>query len=222
MATSTDISRIKTLISSGMLDEAVKALLQFAKNERNSLLERFGIHLSGQVSDLSKKIINGTLSNDEINRTKNKIQETLLDVLRRYENKTLDELDPQGMPLPPISPWVKWQKRVAAIFILGIASFMLYEAYVAFLPKDEGEIDESKCWVKTKPYFAELLNEPRFGPNVAAVASLPGNTRFQVEEVTLEDFGMMKNKYYKIRKGATIGWIPQRNVQIASPNCDSK
>jgi Effector-associated domain 11 len=93
MANSIDINSIKALIGAAKLDDAIKLLIQKGKEEKNSVLERFGLSLSGQLNDLSKKIIQNTISYDEMNLRRDKIQSRVMDVISHYENGTLYELE---------------------------------------------------------------------------------------------------------------------------------
>lgn len=93
MANSVDISSIKALVGAAKLEDAIKLTIQKGKDEKNDVLERYGILFSGRLTDLSKKVIAGTVSFDDMNREKNDIQAKLLDIIKYYENGRIAELE---------------------------------------------------------------------------------------------------------------------------------
>lgn len=93
MANSVDISSIKALIGAAKLEDAIKLTIQKGKDEKNDVLERYGILFSGRLTDLSKKVIAGTVSFDDMNREKNDIQAKLLDIIKYYENGRIAEFE---------------------------------------------------------------------------------------------------------------------------------
>jgi Effector-associated domain 11 len=93
MTTSIDIGSIKALIGAAKLDDAIKLTIQKGHTEKNKVLERYGILFSGRLNDLSKNVIAGTVSFDEMNRAKNDISAKMMDLVARYEKGTLSELE---------------------------------------------------------------------------------------------------------------------------------
>ena len=242
MTTSIGISKIKDLIAVSKLESAAKLMTQKGQEEKNSFLERLGLHFSSRLNSLSKTEIVGTASYDEMNRNRNAISSAMVDVVLHYEQGTLAALakDERYSELPTSESsgrnfadfeYYRFLQSVKRFWWAYVAfavfmSFIIYKIYKfeTTKPRSIEEVTQSlaeksiiltsnNCKIKSQYYPMEINLDTNHGiPTV--IGKVPGNTWISIHEIQVrkDAFGGL-SYFFKVK-------VPNSDKYGWIPNTD--
>ncbi|MBK9962733.1 MAG: hypothetical protein IPP06_15845 [Saprospiraceae bacterium] len=225
---SIDISSIKALVSAAKLDDAIKLMIQKGKEEKNGILERFGLQFSSRLNALSKRIIENSASFSEMTQSRDDISARVLDIIMRYENGTLEDLknteEYKHLPTPKEagsnSAEVKYYeflhtaKRFWWVYV-GFVIFLGFIIFTAIKIKREADrsLDEftkareekkqvypgNDCEIQAKHSGLDLKEEPVSLGISPTVGKIPSNAWAKVEEIVVLRNVHGKHVFYKVK-----------------------
>ncbi len=209
--------KVNDLISKNKFKDAIKLMRELLQEspQLNEVLAQ-----SGRFQELERQERLGIVDYQNANIEKNKIRYALLglieDIRENIEGdntikREFESIQPEKIYLVLEQPkYAKWVYFLVLPFILGVFSFLAWNAYQAFYPKSDGEIDNNRCWVTTNWTFTKLMNEPSFQPK-GIITELPGTKTYHVLEIANVEMGQ---KCYKIedKKLGVTGWVQEHDL----------